>query len=70
MPRHRGHHRTGEPGGRGYSLTCTSGLPIFNEFTPSADCIKSMEIRGKQLTLVTRRVRGQHAGPRIRPAGR
>jgi iron complex outermembrane receptor protein len=40
------------PGGRGYSLTCTSGLPIFNEFTPSADCIKSMEIRGKQLTLV------------------
>ena len=42
------------PGGRGYSLTCTSGLPIFNEFTPSADCIKSMEIRGKQLTLVDR----------------
>jgi outer membrane receptor protein involved in Fe transport len=40
------------PGGRGYSLTCTSGLPIFNEFTPSADCLKSMEIRGKQLTLV------------------
>ena len=40
------------PGGRGYSLSCTSGLPIFNEFTPSADCLKSMEIRGKQLTLV------------------
>lgn len=40
------------PGGRGYSLTCTTGLPIFEEFTPSADCLKSMEIRGKQLTLV------------------
>ena len=40
------------PGGRGYSMTCTSGLPIFNEFTPSADCLKSMEIRGKQLTQV------------------
>jgi iron complex outermembrane recepter protein len=40
------------PGGRGYSLTCTSGLPIFQEFTPSADCIKSMEIRGKQLTAL------------------
>ncbi|MEP7313385.1 MAG: TonB-dependent receptor [Pseudomonadota bacterium] len=38
------------PGGRGYSLTCTSGLPVFQEFTPSADCLKSMEIRGKQLT--------------------
>ena len=40
------------PGGRGYSLSCTSGLPVFNEFTPSADCMKSMEIRGKQLTMV------------------
>lgn len=40
------------PGGRGYSLNCTSGLPIFNEFTPSADCLTSMTIRGKQLTLV------------------
>jgi iron complex outermembrane recepter protein len=38
------------PGGRGYSLTCTSGLPIFQDFTPSADCIKSLQIRGKQLT--------------------
>ncbi len=40
------------PGGRGYSLTCTSGLPVFNEFTPSADCLKSLETRGKQLTTL------------------
>jgi outer membrane receptor protein involved in Fe transport len=40
------------PTGRGYSLTCTSGLPVFQEFTPSADCLKSMEIRGKQLTTL------------------
>ncbi len=38
------------PGGRGYSLTCTSGLPVFNDITPSADCLKSMQTRGKQLT--------------------
>jgi hypothetical protein len=38
------------PGGRGYSLRCTSGLPVFQDFEPSADCMKSLEIRGKQLT--------------------
>ncbi|RYZ66452.1 MAG: TonB-dependent receptor, partial [Proteobacteria bacterium] len=38
------------PGGRGYSMSCTSGLPVFEEFTPSDDCLKSIEIRGKQLT--------------------
>lgn len=40
------------PGGRGYSLSCTSGLPVFQDFTPSDDCIASMEIRGKQLTVL------------------
>jgi iron complex outermembrane recepter protein len=40
------------PGGRGYSLTCTSGLPVFEEFTPSDNCIKSLETRGKQLTTL------------------
>jgi iron complex outermembrane recepter protein len=44
------------PGGRGYTLNCTSGLPVFQEFTPSADCIKSMEIRGKQLTVLNQDV--------------
>lgn len=38
------------PLGRGYSLTCTSGLPVFEDFELSADCKQSMEIRGKQLT--------------------
>ncbi len=41
---------TANPLGRGYSLNCTSGLPVFEEFELSADCMQSMEIRGKQLT--------------------
>jgi iron complex outermembrane recepter protein len=44
------------PLGRGYSLNCTSGLPVFSEFTPSADCIDSISIRGKQLTNSTQDV--------------
>ena len=44
------------PGGRGYSLTCTSGLPVFNDFEPSADCLKSLQTRGKQLTTLTQDV--------------
>ena len=38
------------PGGRGYSLKCTSGLPVFQEFEMSADCLASLQIRGKQVT--------------------
>lgn len=38
------------PGGRGYSLNCTSGLPVFSEFELSADCRQSLETRGKQIT--------------------
>jgi outer membrane receptor protein involved in Fe transport len=41
---------TASPLGRGYSLNCTSGLPVFEDFELSADCRQSMEIRGKQLT--------------------
>ena len=26
----------------GYSLTCTTGLPVFQQFTPSADCLNSI----------------------------
>jgi iron complex outermembrane recepter protein len=36
--------------GRGYQLECTSGLPVFSEFTPSADCINSMQTRTRQIT--------------------
>ncbi|MFM1886502.1 MAG: hypothetical protein RL026_1659 [Pseudomonadota bacterium] len=36
--------------GRGYELRCTSGLPVFNEFTPSADCINSVQTRTRQIT--------------------
>ena len=44
------------PGGRGYSLNCTSGLPVFQDFEPSADCIQSLETRGHQLTNLTQDV--------------
>jgi iron complex outermembrane recepter protein len=39
--------------GRGYQLECTSGLPVFNEFTPSADCINSMQTRTRQITTLS-----------------
>jgi iron complex outermembrane recepter protein len=39
--------------GRGYALRCTTGLPIFNEFTPSQDCITSIETRSRQLTTLS-----------------
>ena len=26
----------------GYSMTCTTGLPVFQQFTPSADCLTSI----------------------------
>jgi iron complex outermembrane recepter protein len=42
--------------GRGYTLRCTSGLPIFEEFTPSADCINSITTRNKTKTTLTQDV--------------
>lgn len=39
--------------GRGYSLRCTTGLPVFEEFTPSEDCLRSIETRARQLTELT-----------------
>jgi iron complex outermembrane recepter protein len=44
---------TASPLGRGYSLNCTSGLPVFQEGELSADCLQSLQIRGKQLTNLT-----------------
>lgn len=32
-------------GGRGYALTCTTGLPVFTDFEPSQDCIDSIDTR-------------------------
>jgi len=31
--------------GSGYSLTCTTGLPVFEQFTPSEDCLDSIDTR-------------------------
>jgi len=39
--------------GRGYTLRCTSGLPVFEEFTPSQDCLTSIETRTRQLTTLS-----------------
>ena len=41
---------TGVLAGRGYELRCTSGLPVFSEFTPSADCLNSVSTRTRQIT--------------------
>jgi iron complex outermembrane recepter protein len=38
--------------GLGYSLSCTSGLPIFEDFTPSQDCINAIEARMKNWTTL------------------
>jgi iron complex outermembrane receptor protein len=39
--------------GRGYALRCTTGLPVFQEFTPSDDCLRSIETRTRQLTSLS-----------------
>lgn len=40
----------------GYSLRCTSGLPVFSEFTPSQDCLTGIETRRRQVTKLTQDV--------------
>jgi iron complex outermembrane receptor protein len=42
--------------GRGYALRCTTGLPVFQEFTPSDDCLTSIETRTRQLTSLTQEI--------------
>jgi len=32
-------------GGRGYAMTCTTGLPVFKDFEPSADCLNNIDTR-------------------------
>jgi iron complex outermembrane recepter protein len=41
----------GDPTGiLGYKITCTSGLPVFEEFQISDDCLDAMEARLKNIT--------------------
>ena len=40
----------------GYSISCTSGLPIFSVFTPSQDCIDSMTVRMKNTTDIEQKI--------------
>jgi len=39
--------------GRGYALRCTTGLPVFQEFTPSQNCLTSIETRTRQRTTLS-----------------
>jgi iron complex outermembrane receptor protein len=32
-------------GGRGYMMSCTSGLPVFQDFEPTTDCLDSIDTR-------------------------
>ena len=44
-------YTVGDPSGiLGYKITCTSGLPVFNTFQPSQDCIDAMSSRMKNIT--------------------
>jgi outer membrane receptor protein involved in Fe transport len=38
--------------GLGYLVTCTSGFPIFSDFTPSQDCIDAIDARMKNWTTL------------------
>ncbi|MDG2175079.1 MAG: TonB-dependent receptor [Gammaproteobacteria bacterium] len=42
--------------GSGYSLTCTSGLPVFEKFTPSADCLDSIDTKLVHRTRLTQEI--------------
>ncbi|MEP7243770.1 MAG: TonB-dependent receptor, partial [Gammaproteobacteria bacterium] len=42
--------------GRGFTLTCTTGLPVFQEFTPSQDCLTGIETRSRQLTTLSQEI--------------
>ena len=44
-------YTVGDPTGiLGYKITCTSGLPVFNNFEVSQDCIDAMASRMKNIT--------------------
>lgn len=40
----------------GYQIKCTTGLPVFEQFTPSKDCITGIETHMRQVTNLTQNV--------------
>ena len=42
--------------GRGYIVTCTTGLPVFAEFTPSDDCMRIVDSRMINQTNLTQEI--------------
>ena len=46
----RGFSQTSATGALGFNISCTTGLPLVADFTPSADCIDAMDARMKQFT--------------------
>jgi outer membrane receptor protein involved in Fe transport len=40
----------------GYTLNCTTGLPVFDQFTPSQNCLTGIETRRRQVTSLTQDV--------------
>ncbi|MES2607016.1 MAG: TonB-dependent receptor [Pseudomonadota bacterium] len=43
-------------GGRGYSMTCTTGLPVFQDFEPSANCLDSIDTRMINRSVLTQEI--------------
>jgi len=43
-------------GGRGYALRCTTGLPVFQDFTPSTDCLDSIDTRLVNRNVLTQEI--------------
>ncbi len=48
-----GPYAFGAPNPGGYNVTCTTGLPQFAQFTPSADCMESIMDRMRNVTKLT-----------------
>jgi len=46
----------GTPSNGGYTLRCTSGLPVFTNFTPSADCLNNLQSNLHNFTKLTQDV--------------
>ena len=42
--------------GRGYLLTCTTGLPVFANFTPSDDCLEAIDTNLVSTTNLTQEI--------------
>ena len=65
-------YTVGDPSGiLGYKITCTSGLPVFENFQPSQDCIDAMSSRMKNITSLKQNIAEANLQGRIAnlPAG-